>query len=215
MPAQQWVRITEVLPDPVQPGKDAEYEWVELTNLGPGAVDTAGMSLRDGQASTPLPALTIPPGASVVIAGPLAEVDADARVAGTIGNGLGNDGDRLQLLDASGQSVDAFAFGEGTPLLPAPGESIHRWFEVGAAFIAAAVGAPSPGVHEPPSELSGTGADAGASDSAGEEGAEVEREADAGGPDGLAWVLLLAVGGGALGGAAVQRVARGGTRESR
>jgi|GEM_PF-1649612 len=208
---QAWLRITEVMPDPIQPGRDADYEWVELTNLGEHAVDIAGTALRDPQASTALPSLVVAPGASVVIAAALAEVDSDARIEGAIGNGLGNEGDRLELLDASGRVVDAFEYGSGD-LAVAPGESVQRWFDRSGQLEGTAVRPPSPGVHEPvaPSESAGVSGDAGdeASVAATEETETSESERSSEGPDSMAWMLLIAVGGGALGGVAAQRIGR-------
>ncbi len=208
---QAWVRITEVLPDPVQPDRDAEYEWVELTNVGDEPVDIAGMWLRDGQGETVLPSLIIPAGASAVVAGRRAEVDADLRIEGAIGNGLGNDGDRLELLDAAGAAVDLVAWGSGTGLLPRAGEAVQRWFDRDGLLAGEAVGPATPGVHAPlaageaagtPSGASGTG-DADAAKGSAEDAARASST-----PDRLAWVLLLAVGGGAVGGAAIQRFMR-------
>lgn len=210
VPGQEQVRITELLPDPVQPGRDADYEWVELTNLGASPVDIAGMALRDGQASTDLASAIIPPGASVVIAGASAEVDSDVRLDGPIGNGLGNDGDRLELVDAAGNIVDVVVYGAGSALLPGPGETVQRWFGPGTSLSGEAVGPPSPGLHGTPTPGSGTttststatltAADAGSPGD--EDGAEPA------GADRLAWMLLLAVGGGAVGGAVIQRFMR-------
>lgn len=209
---QSWIRITEVLPDPLEPGRDADHEWVELTNLGPETVDLVGMTLRDAQASTPLPALAVPPGASVVIAGALAEVDADARLEGSIGNGLGNDGDRLELLDATGRVVDAVEYGDGTDLRPEPGETVQRWFDADGHLLGAGVGVPTPGVHEvlaPEDEetVTPSGSSVGSSASGGSQpAAAVEAASD--GADAMAWMLLLAIGGGALGGVVAQRLGR-------
>ena len=204
------MRITELLPDPIQPGRDADYEWVELTNLGSTPVDIEGMALRDGQASTPLPSAVVPPGASLVIAGASAEVDSDVRLDGAIGNGLGNDGDRLELVDAAGEVIDVVAYGAGSALLPAPGQTVQRWFEASAALVGEGVGPASPGVHAPlatPTEapqvslgLAPSGDDGDKSGGAPGSGG--------GGADQLTWMLLLAVGGGAVGGAAIQRVMR-------
>ena len=87
---QSWLRVTEVMPDPEASGADWEYEWVEITNLGTRVASLAGMTLLDRQASTSLPQVNVPPGASIVIAGPRAVVDADIRLDVPIGNGLGN-----------------------------------------------------------------------------------------------------------------------------
>ena len=209
--AQGSLRITELMPDPLQPGRDADYEWVELTNLGAAEVPLDGMMIRDAQAGTALPSVIVPPGASVVLAGRLAEVDADVRLDGTIGNGLGNEGDHVELLDAAGRVVDAFDYGVGTGLTVTPGQSVHRWFDAAGGLAGAGVGAPAPGVHTPLV----TAADASSSIASavatlGEAGGgDAEAEAVAarsGGTDIPAWVFLLAVGGGAVGGMAVQRL---------
>lgn len=211
--AQRMLRLTEVLPDPVPPGRDAAHEWVEVTNVGSRAVDLVGMLLRDPQRATTLPTLVIAPGASAVVAGPLADVAADVRLDESIGNGLGNEGDRVELVDASGVVVDTVEYGTGTDLAPETGEAVHRWFDASGGLLGAAVGAPSPGEHGPVREPvvgSGVRADAvedvEAEDSTGTEEAD-DRSAEDGG-DPMAWMLLLAIGGGALGGVAVQRIGR-------
>ncbi len=208
--AQGAFRITEVMPDPPQSGRDADYEWVELTNLGEVEATLQGMALRDAHASTALPPTVVPSGASIVVAGRLAEVDADVRLDGPIGNGLGNDGDRIELVDAAGRVVDAFDYGEGTDLSPRPGESIQRWFDGSSQLAGADVGTPSPGVHAPlvsvveaPSNIASGVAPVDDADTDQGTDAVVTREDDA---DLSAWVLLLAVGGGAFGGMVVQRI---------
>ena len=207
--AQGALRITELMPDPLQPGRDADYEWVELTNLGQVVVALDGMTIRDAQASTALPAAVVPPGASIVVAGRLAEVDADVRLDGSIGNGLGNDGDRIELVDASGRVVDVVEYGAGTTLSVDPGDTVHRWFDGVGGFAGAGTGAPSPGVHAPLVTVADAPANV-ASGVATTEGGQVEVADDggraaSGGTDVPAWVFLLAVGGGAVGGMAVQR----------
>ena len=70
------VRITELLPDPLEPGPDAEFEWVELTNLGAEPVSLEGLQLRDNAGAVALPAITLPPGASIVFGGRLVRLEA-------------------------------------------------------------------------------------------------------------------------------------------
>jgi len=210
--AQASLRITEAMPDPIQPGRDADYEWVELTNIGDIAVSLGGMALRDAHSATPLPSVVVPPGASVVIAGRLAEVDADVRLDRAIGNGLGNEGDHLGLLDASGEVTDGFEYGRGTDLIAGPGESIHRWFDASGAIVGAGVGEPSPGVHAPlvaSVEAASNVASGIAAVGSTEEPPAPSEDAVAAPSDSAnvpAWVVLLAIGGGALGGVAVQRL---------
>ncbi|MEX2373264.1 MAG: lamin tail domain-containing protein, partial [Dehalococcoidia bacterium] len=147
-PGQEWLRITEVMPDPPQPGRDADYEWVEITNLGSAEVTLEGMTLRDPQASTPLPAVLLRSGEALVAAGALAEVGTGVRLGGPIGNGLGNTGDTLYLVDAVGTVIDALAYGDaGGADAPGPGEALHRWFDAAGHERGSAAGPPTPGVY--------------------------------------------------------------------
>jgi hypothetical protein len=196
------------MPDPPQPGRDVEYEWIEITNLGAEATTLAGLSLRDNSGVTALPPLALPPGASAVIAGTLAEVEADARIPGGIGNGLGNEGDRLELLDGQGVVLDALAYGPGLPLVaPRTGDSLHRSFDLGGFAAAARTAPPSPGAYEPFAAVEASEA---SSTAGSEDGGEASRAASqatsATGGNDLTWVALLAIAGGAVGGAAVQRL---------
>jgi len=219
--AQRSLRITEVMSDPIQPGRDADWEWVEITNFGTVAVDLGGMMLRDNAQSTRLPSLVVPAGGSVVLGALLAEVAVDARLPNGIGNGLGNTGDVLELLTASGESVDALGYGTVGPL-PAPpaGRTLHRWFDEAGRFIRGAVGDPTPGVYVPwveprvaevrevPGEVeedSPTAAVDGL-DGDGEPTEEVASGSGGGGANELAWVLLLALAGGTAGGALIQKM---------
>lgn len=153
---QRLVRITELLPDPVEVGQDAAYEWVELTNVGSEPAPLDGMTLVDNSGvAIELPAITLPAGASIVIAGQAASVDGALvyRPPEGMWNGLANDGDRLELRAAGGFAVDALSYGAGadasddSPLpRPAPGHSIERRFDASGALIATSIeDAPSPG----------------------------------------------------------------------
>ncbi len=215
--AQRWLRITEVLADPPQAGRDADFEWVEITNLGSAAASLLGMALRDGQAATLLPEARVEPGASVVVGGPRAEGVVGVRLEGSIGNGLGNGGDRLALLAPDGEVVDSFGYGSEGPLPePSAGESLHRWFDAAGSALGAATGEPSPGAYtqalpqaepadaEPVSGSVAAGAGAPAAEAEAEAAPAVASSNT--GPA-ATWVFLLAIAGGALGGAAVQRLA--------
>lgn len=208
--SQRWLRLTEAMPDPARPGRDADYEWVEITNLGTEVARLDGMRLRDRQRSTPLPETDVAPGASLVIAAALAEVDADVRLSEPIGNGLGNEGDRLELVDAAGEVVDWLEYGAAVGLPVRPGESVHRWFDGLGVLLGSAVSPPSPGLHAPaeapPARTTSSAIEA-------DDEAEEEAQALALAPrpradDPLAWMLLLALGGGALGGALMHRLNR-------
>jgi len=216
---QRGLRITEVMPDPPQTGADWEYEWIEVTNVGSGVASLRGMALRDRQSTTPLPAgqnVQVAPGASAIIAGPRADVDADVRLAGPIGNGLGNQGDAVELLDASGQPVDALEYGAGTRWgAPSVGLSIHRWFDEAGILAGMGNGRPTPGIHAPlpaavveadgAADVPVTAAERMADSPDGEAPTEVAVVMAAASEDRLAWVLLFAVVSGAFGGVVAQR----------
>ena len=105
------LRITEIFADAGRGARDAAFEWVELLNDGPSAVDLAGWRIADGAGSDPLPALTLAPGERSVIAGsPAAVPDAPGLLIiledGRIGNGLANSGDVVSLFDPADRLVD-------------------------------------------------------------------------------------------------------------
>ena len=133
------LRINEVLYDPDGDKRDATAEWVELYNAQDTAVSLAGWQLADNRAADVLPELSVPAHAFVVIspdagftarypgfAGLLALVD------GSIGNSLGNDGDRVMLVAPDGRVVDAVSWGQDASAFAPPvdhvpaGHSIER-----------------------------------------------------------------------------------------
>jgi hypothetical protein len=152
------LRITELMPDPAEPGSDADFEWVEVTNIGTEPIALAGITLRDNTGSLALPEMTLGAGVSLVLAGPRAAVpEATAfRPAGGLFNGLGNSGDRLALLAPDGRIIDALSYGSDVtydnPPLPAPGagRSLRRYFGDDGTYAGYEVSdAPSPGRIEP------------------------------------------------------------------
>ena len=108
------------MPDPAETGPDAPFEWVELTNVGVEALSLDGFTLHDNHGPIALPRLTLPPGASIVIAGPQARVEQAVafRPPGGLSNGLANAGDRLALYGARGAVVDALSYGADTTFRP-------------------------------------------------------------------------------------------------
>lgn len=119
------VRISEILSDPDESGRDADFEWVELTNIGSEALNLDGWRLGDANRSQVLSAFVLPPGSYVVVAGQAASLPSSVaaiRIAGgTIGNGLGNTGDAVRLLSPTGDVVDEVSYGDdGTVFEPAP-----------------------------------------------------------------------------------------------
>ena len=198
------------MPDPPEAGTDADFEWVELTNVGPVALSLESFTLRDNSGAIALPRLTLPAGASIVIAGPRAQVEGSVafRPHGGLSNGLANAGDRLALFTADGLRIDALSYGtdrayrraDERPLpAPGPGRSLRRTFAGdGSSLTTTSISEPSPGRVETPVPEAATA---------------VEQETSAAPPaargtstNRLAWAALLIVAAGALAGAAAQRL---------
>ena len=118
------LRISEVLADPVEPGVDRAYEWVELVNTSDGVVSTAGWGIGDAGSVDALPAVEVPPGGYVVVAAEAAVLPVNVLVArvpdGAIGNGLNNSGDVVRLVSPAGTVVDALSFGENRDVFDSP-----------------------------------------------------------------------------------------------
>jgi len=204
------LRITELLPDPQEPGNDADFEWVEVTNIGTEPISLAGVTLRDNSRTLPLPDMVLPPGVSLVLAGPRAAVPEASAFwpAGGLFNGLGNSGDRLALIAPDGRLIDALSYGSDitydNPPLPAPGagRSLRRYFGDDGAYAGFEVSAaPSPGrIEPPPPQLQATpGIGAGTDD-----GRTTDLDhADDG--DRMNWIVLAGLGTIALAAAGGQR----------
>ncbi len=135
--AQGGIVLNEVQYDPAPPGTESKYEWVELHNRGGGEIALTGWRIADLRAETVLPEASIPPGGFLVVAGegfPELFPDFEGAIVtvGRIGNGLGNDGDLVRLLDPEGVEVDALSYGSdatafdpSVPLVEA-GHSLER-----------------------------------------------------------------------------------------
>jgi hypothetical protein len=194
------------MPDPAEAGADAAFEWIELTNVGASPLSLGDFSLRDNNGEIALPQLTLPPGASIVIAGPLARVEGAVtfRLAGGLSNGLANAGDRLELYTTAGLRIDALSYGtdntyrqQGEAALPAPGpgRSLRRdFFDDGSLFHAAVSDEPSPGrveAVEQPDAATAT---------------DRVQESSRGDTNASAWAVLVLAAVGALAGAGALRV---------
>ncbi len=207
-PARPLLRITELMPDPAEAGADAAFEWVEITNVGSSPLSLGDFSLRDNSGEITLPRLTLPSGASIVIAGPLARVEGALTFcpAGGLSNGLVNAGDRLALYTTAGLRIDALSYGidnayrqPGEAALPAPGpgRSLRRDFVDDGSLLHAAVSdEPSPGrveAVEQPDAAIATAPDRVQEDSRGDTNVS-------------AWAVLVFAAVGALAGAGGLRV---------
>ena len=118
-------RLSEILSDPVEAGRDSAFEWVELVNTGPAAANTAGWRIGDAKERDDLPAAVVPAGGYVVVAGRSVTAPPGVlliRVAdGEIGGGLNNGGDVIRLFAPDGSEADAVSFGDNVSVFdPAP-----------------------------------------------------------------------------------------------
>ncbi len=203
---QQRLRITEIMSNPEEGGADGEYEWVEVMNTGTAPASLAGLTIRDRRSGSVLPPYLLDPGAVVVIAAPGARIPdgtALVRLRHAIGNGLGNDGDRVALVAPDGREIDAVSYGEGVeegeqPLpAPGPGQSIERSFSSSGILLDARVSPrPTPGM--PPEARAAAG---------GPPGAATRAPIDLASTLTPAWAILVALAGGLLLGAGAARAA--------
>lgn len=209
----QGLRISEFASDPVEPGRDTAYEWVELQNTGPDPIDLAGWLLGDANEMDELPAYVVPPGGFVVIAASSASFAADVPVVrvpdGDIGRGLNNTGDVIRLVAPGGIEADAVSYGDNasvnSPAPPAPdaGQTLGR-DETGAWRLTsratpggpnefAAAPARTPQNDPQPRRASSPAADPGEGETQTQDRVEVVESADGGSP--VPWILLGAAGG--------------------
>ncbi|UQA55043.1 lamin tail domain-containing protein [Polyangium aurulentum] len=152
LPPMPHVVLNEALANPL--GAEPDQEWVELYNDGLVEATLGGMTLADATGETELPDVTLPPGGFALVVNDsfLEDNRLDVSPAeGTIlvrvprlgRGGLGNAGEPLRLLDASGEEISTM------PGLPKPkaGMSLARTApavpsELAASFVLAA---PTPG----------------------------------------------------------------------
>jgi len=101
--------INEFVVDPLEEG----FEWIEILNVSPEAVDTTGWTVEDAtERTTELDALILEPGDYLVIEAPRGK--------------LNNDTDVIVLRDGAGTVIDSVTY--GTDDLPAPedGDALAR-----------------------------------------------------------------------------------------
>lgn len=159
------VVVNEVQYDPPVSGSEQSYEWLELLNVGADGVALGGWQIADNQSAAVLPDLELAPGEFLIVAAgdgfdQLFPEFAGrvVRLGGRIGNGLGNGGDQVRLLDAEGRLVDGMSYGDDTTVLDpsvrrvAAGHSLER-LPAGADTDSAAdwIDQPSPSPGAPAS----------------------------------------------------------------
>lgn len=122
-PAQQFLRISELhfAPLPPSPSELAgmpdaittDFEFIEFVNIGPAALDVGGVSIIEGVQFTLPEGTSIPSGGRLVVA---ANVQAFAlrypgvAAAGNWSGRLDNSGERIHVVDRSGETVLDFRY---------------------------------------------------------------------------------------------------------
>ncbi len=122
-PAQQYLRITEIMYHPASTNgglatyPQEDYEYIELKNIGPVALNLVGVHFTNGFdfAFTTNSAVTnLAAGQSVVLvhnpAAFVARYGSSATIAGVYTGFLDNSGERIQLHDAVGEQILDFSY---------------------------------------------------------------------------------------------------------
>lgn len=116
------VLLNEIMPLPAQDGiVDEIEEWVELYNGGAEPVDLSGWFLDDGPGGSE--PYRMPEG-TVIRAGGFLLLHG-----GTTGVVLDEAGDKVRLLDAAGEVVDAVAFGQLLPNASYSRDEFGMWHD--------------------------------------------------------------------------------------
>ena len=142
--AQRFLVVSEIL---YHPRPDGEAEFIELLNISPTiTLDLSGVSFTSGIRFTFASGTSLPPGARVVIA---KNTSAFQTVHGTSiplagqfsdGTSLANEGEKLKLEDADGNTILEFSYDDAPPWPDAPAQS-------GASLVLVA-----PFLHPDPSD---------------------------------------------------------------
>ena len=125
-PAQRYLRITEIHADPI-PATDAEigrgfatadFEFVEIANLGPDPLDLKGVRFTDGIGLT-LETETVLRSGGIMVVTPNTGAfrwrhGDDPVVVGQYGGRLDNSGERLTLRDGEGETVLSWRYPESS-----------------------------------------------------------------------------------------------------
>ncbi|MEX2187843.1 MAG: CotH kinase family protein, partial [Pirellulales bacterium] len=173
-PAQQYLRITEIMYHPADPtateiaagfGDGDLFEFIELQNIsGTETLDLSGVHFSRGIAFS-FGDVDLPPGGFVVIASNVAafaqRYGTNIAVAGEYPNNLSNGGESLRLDDADGSTIHDFAYddtgegwhpttdGVGYSLVLVDATSPLESWSVGSSWRPSSMPGGSPGVTDP------------------------------------------------------------------
>ncbi|MEM7394517.1 MAG: lamin tail domain-containing protein, partial [Verrucomicrobiota bacterium] len=117
--------------DPESAFVENDEEWIELYNRSNESIDLEGWSIREGLAFEFEAGAVLPPNGFLVVAKQaesLRQTYPDVAVVGEFEGTLGNQSDRLELRDASGNPVDQVRYYDGRPwpdLADAGGSSLE------------------------------------------------------------------------------------------
>ena len=125
-PGQEFLRVSEILYAPAAPTAEelagiatlsaSDFEFVELTNIGPSPLDISGARFVEGISFT-FPAATIlNPGDHILVVANLSAFNlrhpGGLNIAGQYTGKLNNDGEQLQILDAVGENILEFTYND-------------------------------------------------------------------------------------------------------
>ncbi len=119
------LRITELMYNPIG---GTDFEYVEVRNVGPAAIDLAGYTLSGGIDFT-FPAMMLGAGQHAVAVNNLAQFTtrygAGPTVAGVVTGNLSNGGEQIVLKDPQGGTVLDFEYDDAWyPITDGPGSSL-------------------------------------------------------------------------------------------
>ena len=124
--AQRYLRVTEVMYHPLGAPQGSgfnndDYEYIELQNIGPAALDLAGVKFAEGVLFdfTGSNVTSLAPGAYALVVGNTAAFQSryghawDGQVAGRFAAGnLASGGEQVRLLDARNDTILSFTYGD-------------------------------------------------------------------------------------------------------
>jgi hypothetical protein len=114
-PVAESLRISEIMYHPLDSGNpdDPNTEYVELTNTGGSTINLNLVRFAKGVDFT-FPGLELPAGGYCVLVKDLAAFEArygsQLPVAGQYAGSLNNNGERLELVDAGGATIESFVY---------------------------------------------------------------------------------------------------------